>query len=402
MARMMMPSCYPKKNFHLQDSKMDVNGVFNDENDTPFSSVWTASEASEGSHCFHTPPGMRTPELKATKGEMKSYGKEGDVDGDVVYSTWKPTDTKRVVKPSAVHGEISDVTKTKLSDSDPKRFKLRIGPNYASNRRKAPSPPALYNLRAVDMITSNHKITHIARFFDRSKIPLNKEEDVMEGDIINGIPRFFVVTYMLPSYAPSMSLFKPVTDGHGFTVIFFFVLSKRGLEASIKKTGAYRVLRRFCSRDPDVTDKQRGPNLWKNVVSVANLKDVGLSFYLMKYINGYNAKPWLSRNADMFKFKGKDYYEVDLDIHVYNYLGLNVIYRLKPYLSKLVFDIGFTVQSEKDDEMPETLLGCGRLSHINYEKDCTVVLTYLLTSYVRADYIPQRKFREHKTARSID
>jgi len=370
-----MPSCYPKKNFHLQDSKMDVNGVFNDENDTPFSSVWTASE-SEGSR-FHTPPEMRTPEIKGKgKGEIKSYGSEGEeggIHGDVVYSSWHPTDKKRVVKPIAVHGKISDVTQTKLSESDPKRFKLRIGPDYPSNRRKAPSPPALYNLRAVDMITSNHKITHIARFFDRSKIELNEEEDAMEGEIINGIPRYFIVTYMLPSYAPSMSLFKPVTDGHGFTVIFFFVLSKRGLEASIQKTGAYRVLRRFCARDPDVSDKQRGPNLWKNVVSVANLKDVGLSFYLMKYINGYNAKPWLSRNADMFKFKGKDYYEVDLDIHVYNYLGLNVIYRLKPYLSKLVFDVGFTVQSEKDDEMPETLLGCGRLTHINYEKDCTVV-----------------------------
>eukprot|EP00471_Norrisiella_sphaerica_P007643 CAMPEP_0184493300 /NCGR_PEP_ID=MMETSP0113_2-20130426/25631_1 /TAXON_ID=91329 /ORGANISM="Norrisiella sphaerica, Strain BC52" /LENGTH=379 /DNA_ID=CAMNT_0026878511 /DNA_START=170 /DNA_END=1309 /DNA_ORIENTATION=+ len=363
MGSMMMPSCYPKKKFNLKDSKLDLNEVFSADDDTPLSSVWTASENTSR---YHTPQGSTTPELKCK-------APEGICIEGVTYSIWDVPETKAIIPQLAVHGSVSKVTQTKLSYCDPTRFKLRVGPNYPVNRKKGPSPPALYNLRAVDMLSHSYKIKHISRFFDRSKTKLNPEEDVMEGDIINGIPRFFIVTYMLPSYSPSMSLFNPVTDGPGFTVVFFFVLSKRGLEASIKKTGAYRVLRRFCSPDCDMPDKKRGPNLWKNVVSVANFKDIGLNYYLTKYIKNYNAKPWLSRSPDMHKFKGRDYYEVDVDIHVYNYIGLRFMYELKGSLNKLIVDVGFVVQSEKDDEMPETLLGGGRLSHINYENDCVPV-----------------------------
>jgi len=223
------------------------------------------------------------------------------------------------------------------------------------------------------MLDNDRKIPHISRFFDRTKTQLDEKEDVMEGDIINGIPRFFIATYMLPSYSPSMSLFNPKTDGHGYTVVFLFVLSKHGLEASMQQTGAYRVLRSFCEMPCNVSDKVRGPNLWKNIVSVANFKDLGLNYYLTRYIRNYNAKPWLSRNADMHTFKGRDYFEVDLDIHVYNFIGLRFMFELKTSLSKLVLDIGFVVQSEADDEMPETILGCGRLSNVNYDRDCTKV-----------------------------
>mmetsp|Transcript_1568 Transcript_1568/g.3580 ORF Transcript_1568/g.3580 Transcript_1568/m.3580 type:complete len:381 (-) Transcript_1568:165-1307(-) len=361
LTQAMMPNCFPKKDFNLKDSKVDLKGVFNADDDTPFSSVWTADESES---CFYTPNGSMTPELKGSPTEVSADG--------ITYTSWDEAEVSPL-RPLAVHGKVSKVTQEKLSHCPPNRFKLRSGPNYNVNRKKAPSGPALYNLRAVDMLEHEHKISHISRFFDRTKTELDPEEDVQSGDVINGLPRFFIVTYMLPSYSPSMSLFKPVTDGHGFTVVFFFVLSKKGLEASKQQTGASRVLRRFCAREPDCPDKMRGPNLWKNIVSIANFKDIGLSYYLTKYIKNYNAKPWLSRNPDMHKFKGRDYYEVNLDIHVYNYIGLRFMYELKSSLIKLVVDVGFVAQCEKDEEMPETILGCGRLSHISYENDCVKV-----------------------------
>mmetsp|Transcript_32827 Transcript_32827/g.61053 ORF Transcript_32827/g.61053 Transcript_32827/m.61053 type:complete len:386 (-) Transcript_32827:181-1338(-) len=367
LGKMMMPNCFPKKHPYLKDAKVNLKEVFEADDDTPFSSIWTA-EDDEGESVFHTPNGSLTPERVLSEGPDDLDLKEGKLE----YSSWP--EGKGVVRPSeplAIHGQLSKVTEQKLSFCPGNRFKLRIGPDYPNNRKKAVSGDALYNLRAVDMIEHKHKISHIARFFDRSKAKLNPEEDVMEGDVINGIPRFFIVSYMLPDYAPHM--WSKVTDGVGFTVVFFFVLSKKGLEAIRKRTGAYRVLQRFCALKPNCPDKMRGPNLWKNVVSVANFRELGLNYMLTGYIRNYNAKPWLSRNPDMHKFRGKDYYEVDLDIHVYNYIGLSLMNEMKSSLSRLVLDIGFVVQSEKDDEMPERILGCGRLSNISYAQDCIKV-----------------------------
>eukprot|EP00954_Amorphochlora_amoebiformis_P001473 112282-Amorphochlora_amoeboformis.AAC.1 len=41
-----------------------------------------------------------------------------------------------------------------------------------------------------------------------------------------------------------------------------------------KPSGAARVLRRYCELDCDIEDKKRGPNLWKNIVSVVNYQNI--------------------------------------------------------------------------------------------------------------------------------
>ncbi|GAB5368101.1 hypothetical protein AAMO2058_001289100 [Amorphochlora amoebiformis] len=369
--RLVMPSCYPKKSFNFKDTKVNLEeAVFYEDND----SLWTASD-EDGD--FHTPRMNGVSPASSLRIKEEANTKKSKTSYTCNLTSWEAKDGKRLLNPPVVHGEVNTGTNEKLGFCPGSNFRLRVGPDYPNNGKKAPSGPAMYNLRAVDMVETKRKVSHISRFFDRSKTKLDEKEDVLKGDIINGIPRFFVVTYMLPSYKPSMSLFNAaVTDGPGFTVIFLFVLSKKWLEAEMacgKPSGAARVLRRYCELDCDIEDKKRGPNLWKNIVSVVNYQDLGLSFYLNNYIRKYNAKPWLSRSPDMHNFKGKDYYEVDIDIHVYNYFGLRLMYELQPYVPKLVCDVGFTVQCEDDDEMPEVVLGCGRLSYISYEHDCLKV-----------------------------
>eukprot|EP00468_Gymnochlora_sp_CCMP2014_P004924 CAMPEP_0167749498 /NCGR_PEP_ID=MMETSP0110_2-20121227/5442_1 /TAXON_ID=629695 /ORGANISM="Gymnochlora sp., Strain CCMP2014" /LENGTH=369 /DNA_ID=CAMNT_0007634661 /DNA_START=52 /DNA_END=1161 /DNA_ORIENTATION=+ len=347
-----MPSCMPpKKKFDLKNPKMKLKEqVFFDENE----SIRTCSDTET---VFHTPKGMGARSCSDSPDSTQIEGKLGGI-----------TTRAEGKYPTAVHGQLSALKPPKITEIPGSNFNLRIGPNYSIEGKKAASGPALYNLRAVDIIEHKRKIAHISRFFDRSEVKLDEKEDVTEGGYVNGLPRFFIVTYMLPSYAPGF-FSSSKRDGHGYTVIFCFVLSKRSLVESKDTKGAIKVLRKFCAVDPNVSDKQRGKNLWKNIVKVVNYEKLGLGMFLNQYIKRYNAKPWLSRNPDMHKFKGDNYYEVDLDIHVYNLVGLKFMHSLQPYVPTLVLDIGFCVQSEEDDEMPETILGCIRLSDIRYDKD---------------------------------
>lgn len=363
-----MPMCFPKKRFNFKEENVDLREVFNDDDETPMSSLW--SEATDEENIYHTPPQSRTPNLSPNATAAETVPAL-ETKGGVVYTSWPETgwENKKNV-PKHAPNQTSGIYKKKVAHCPGSIFKLRCGPDYATNRNKTQSKLALYNCRCVDMYETKRKLPHITRFLDLSKLQLDEKEDVLAGDVINGLPRFFVVTYNIPSYAPSMPLYSsPVTDGPGYTVVVYFVLSKRGLEESKKQSGACKVLRRFCSLDPDIPDRKRGLNLWKNIVRVANAKELGLNYFLTQYIKRYNAKPWLSRTSDMHKFKGKNYYEVNLDIHLYNYVGLRFMHQMSDFLSTLVCELGFVVQSEKDDEMPETILGCCRVSCVSLNED---------------------------------
>ena len=65
-------------------------------------------------------------------------------------------------------------------------------------------------------------------------------------------------------------------------------------------------------------------------------------------------------------FRGEDYLEVDVDCNSSPAAG-RVISVVKSYAKSLVVDLAFLIEAQNGDELPERLLGCARLSHIELD-----------------------------------
>mmetsp|Transcript_26688 Transcript_26688/g.42336 ORF Transcript_26688/g.42336 Transcript_26688/m.42336 type:complete len:765 (-) Transcript_26688:171-2465(-) len=276
-------------------------------------------------------------------------------------------DVKRVLSSGRIPAGISTSGRTKRrkwEKIDPSTFKLRCGPNYKRYGNKKPSEGSFYDIVAVDTFKAPKKaiISDIGSKVDLSElIP----EDG-KGGWIGGLPRIWIVVLQVPAYAPSM--LGSVSDGEGFAICFYFRLNEEGIAALEQKQGAAKVMLKFLEQPLNIADHERGPHQWKNMVRLANSENLNLGWVLQRYVTQYNAKPFLSRNCKSY-YKGPNHFEVDVDIHRFNYVSRQGMFSFRQYLKQLTLDIGFVVQCEADDEMPEKLLGCVRLKGLDAEND---------------------------------
>ena len=63
-------------------------------------------------------------------------------------------------------------------------------------------------------------------------------------------------------------------------------------------------------------------------------------------------------------YVGADYLEVDVDCNSSPAAG-RVVSLVKSYAKSLVVDLAFIVEAQTADELPERVVGCGRLMHID-------------------------------------
>jgi len=254
-------------------------------------------------------------------------------------------------------------TERKWSPIDPSTFKLRCGPNYRRNGLKKPSNGSFYDIVAVDTFhaDSKHELSDIGNKVDLRGLLAEGEE----GWVTGGFPRIWIVVLQIPAYAPSLMGGKD--DGDGYAIVFYFKLNSTGLSAIQNREGAARVMRKFLKQPLSIADADRGAHQWKNMVRLQN-EDLNLNWILKSYVLKYNAKPFLSRNCKSY-YRGKSHFEVDVDIHRFNYVSRQGMHSFKDYLKSITLDIGFVVQCEADDELPEKLLGCVRIRGMDTEKD---------------------------------
>ena len=104
-------------------------------------------------------------------------------------------------------------------------FELRIGPDYNRFKNKAPSAPPMYELLGMDMFSSPAKIDDIA-----SKISLPEHWTSGEFAMTNSeiIPPLFIVNVQIPRDLSTnlMSIFDNITDGPGFSIVYYYRLTK--------------------------------------------------------------------------------------------------------------------------------------------------------------------------------
>jgi len=113
-----------------------------------------------------------------------------------------------------------------------------------------------------------------------------------------------------------------------------------------------------------------------------NLPELKLNAFLLNLMKPYNAKPFLtgkdpnslkdlSKDSHFF-IKGKNYLEVDVNVYEFCYLARKVAYNALPTVKEFVIDVALTVEGHNDEELPEQVLGCTRVSHIPVENALTL------------------------------
>lgn len=226
---------------------------------------------------------------------------------------------------------------------------MRIGPNYSYYKKKAPSESPIYTIFAADCFATHSRIDHATERF------------ILPPEIVNSntfhphIPAVFVVQIQIPSDAPPM--FSTVTDGPGWSIMFYFRLSQSALSelenhamAAAPLSPALNLWGRWCQHAMvDVELRKR----FKVIDSCSNLAELGVS----STIQAWNAKPVLIRRTGSL-YRGNGYMEFDIHVHKFDNLAKTMIHQLSSRVGQMYMNIGFVIEGRSDDELPECLFGC--------------------------------------------
>jgi len=219
---------------------------------------------------------------------------------------------------------------------------------------------------------SDDKVPNIAAMIelpDHSARTKGRPEQKMDS-FKPGFPEWFIVNVQVPDYAPSNPIWsKKKEDGRGYNLVFSFLLSNQSRELlkgdGSNSSNALKLLQRFIDNVENPNDSKSDiRKQFKGICRVMNADEAIVNQAAKKMVHTYNGTPFLIRTCSVF-FRGENYFEVDVDVHRFSYmarLGLNM---LKDAVKNIIWDFGFVIQGNPDDELPEQMLGGARFSKID-------------------------------------
>lgn len=235
-------------------------------------------------------------------------------------------------------------------------FNLRVGPNYAKNKKKAQSESCIYEVFKVSFHRTEKKQWHMAEHTDLPSVLPNKKGFLLQ------LPPLLIIHCMVPDYK-AKAIGKSVTDGPGASLVLYCRLTADarelldGMDAGALPP-AYHLLYAYT---------QGKMGIFKGVPRVVNLKESGLNKALSSLVESYNAKPFLAWKTSQ-QFKGEGYFEVDVDVHSWSLICRKGLWNLRGDIPNLVLDVGFTIEADDDANLPERLVTCVRLNRLDLTK----------------------------------
>eukprot|EP00814_Leptocylindrus_danicus_P013627 CAMPEP_0116022956 /NCGR_PEP_ID=MMETSP0321-20121206/11288_1 /TAXON_ID=163516 /ORGANISM="Leptocylindrus danicus var. danicus, Strain B650" /LENGTH=380 /DNA_ID=CAMNT_0003494111 /DNA_START=151 /DNA_END=1293 /DNA_ORIENTATION=- len=220
-------------------------------------------------------------------------------------------------------------------------FHVRKGPNYKSNKLKAPSNTSLYDTVSIRRYNSHKRTQHIA-------VELCKLHDV---------PHVLIIHFQFPYETPSMM--KSRTDGAGGEVVLYLKPSARLLMELKNSTQSSADVRLFQKWQKECTKNEAMRRRFKCMGSVCDLKRHNLG-----WIAPYNGKPVLItdsgdvyRGSVQLQHGGRvrttevSYLELSANVHAWCYLAKRGFVTLIPKFKVMQIEVGFTIEGREDDEL---------------------------------------------------
>ena len=81
------------------------------------------------------------------------------------------------------------------------------------------------------------------------------------------------------------------------------------------------------------------------------IKTIFIKTRVPKFIQGYNGKPALVTKSGTF-IRHENYIEFIINVNMWAFIAKKGLYALVPTFPDFIFNVGFTIEARKDEEMP--------------------------------------------------
>eukprot|EP01062_Namystynia_karyoxenos_P083928 TRINITY_DN9766_c0_g1_i7.p1 TRINITY_DN9766_c0_g1~~TRINITY_DN9766_c0_g1_i7.p1 ORF type:complete len:667 (+),score=187.57 TRINITY_DN9766_c0_g1_i7:111-2111(+) len=252
---------------------------------------------------------------------------------------------------------LDDAEPSTASDGYAAGWRLRCGPDYSHNRKKAPSLEALYSFHGADVYRSKQPLEHVASRLQLPKVSCD----------CAGLPPVFVFCAQIP-FCESPSVWGQDLGGPTVNVILTFVCKESAAEATRahdqggEHCPGAALIREYGRRVPPGRRLTLADDafLGRFKLAVRAAEGVPSAFA------GYNGKPVLVTKSGRY-FSGEGYLEVDCNMREWAYPARFALYTSWSKLGQFRCHIGLCVEAREDDEMDERLLGCCQVSEIDWD-----------------------------------
>merc|ERR550539_367774 len=108
-------------------------------------------------------------------------------------------------------------------------------------------------------------------------------------------------------------------------------------------------------------------NRFKVIARLMNTKHTDFGFLANRLVSRYNAKPFLARTSSTFHHVEGQYFAADIDVHVFGYPARQGLSYVKGQLQTAIYDLGMTIEGHSNDQLPEQILACCRVSKMGFD-----------------------------------
>lgn len=285
-----------------------------------------------------------TSQSQSEGASTQQTGSEALASSVVIGSSGKPIAGSTMTQVTTAPRQSPDHTWCK---AEYQSFKVRVGPDYKRNQRKAPTGPPLFEPVAVDIFCTKQRLDHASQRFqlpDTSHINTHHPH----------VPPIFVVQIQIPSEPPP-SVFSSVEDGPGWAILIYFMITEdtcKQLANFQTASPAVKLFATYCEKAVSEGNKEWGGR-FKVINSCTNLDEMGMPSVIVQY----NAKPVLIRRTGSL-FRGPNYVEKDIHVHKFANMAKQPIHLISSRCGKMYMSIGFVIEGREDSELPEVLFGC--------------------------------------------
>lgn len=243
------------------------------------------------------------------------------------------------------------------SPCDASIFNIRqVG--YKVNKLKGPSESALYDLIGMDFLKGDTRLDDIHTMIN---MPPPRPCDNLEMIKNAGLPRIVTVNIQVPLKAPSVF----GGEDPGVSVVFYFSIRPEVAKAAAEgeERPEIQLWKRFYTEFEYNEDIRRR---FKGIGLAANIAELPIP----KRLHSLNGKPIIlfkSAQVQHAQHVEGGGLEITVMVHKFGMIARTLFNQFRETAENIKIRAAFLVQGEEDYELPECILGCGKITRLNFD-----------------------------------